>query len=193
MNIAWKPVKNFTKGRSQPIKGICIHIAESTAWQVYQTFNSEPKSSHYLVLKNGDIWQFCREQDTAWTQGFKDRPTAKLVLENIELNPNDYLLGIEHEGFGYEDISPEQYQSTSALVKDICARRGIPLDRIHIIRHHEINAGKTCPGRIDVDKIIQLAQPDEIKIEELKKVQLNLLQRILVELQKQLKRLLGKL
>ena len=176
----FKPIKNFTKGRTQPIKGIVIHIGEGTAWQIYNTFNSEPKSAQYLVLKNGDIWQFVLEQDTAWHAGYKDRPTARLVLDNIELNPNTYLIGIEFEGFGTQDITEIQYVNGSRLIGEIAKRHGLELNRDEILRHHEIRQSKTCPALISVDKLIRYAQnpPQISEIEDIK-IKISLLQKIL--------------
>lgn len=186
MNIKFLPVKSYTQGRTHPIKGICIHIAEGNASQVYQTFNNEPKSSHYLVLRNGDTWQFVREQDTAWAQGFKDRPIAKLVLENINLNPNEYLLSIEFEGTSKEDITEIQYLNGGKLIGEIAQRNGTPLNREKILRHNEIRQSKTCPALVSVEKLIRYAQqPPQISEIESIKIKISLLQK-LVEIFKSL-------
>src|SRR3990167_1883912 len=154
----YKPVKNFQKGRNgNTIKGICCHIAEGTAWQVYSTFNNEQKSSHYLVLKNGDTWQFVLEQDTAWAQGYKDRPTAKLVLDNIETNPNSYLVSIEFEGYGNQDLTEIQYVNGGKLIGEIAKRHSLQLNREVILRHNEIRKSKSCPGVVSVEKLIKYA------------------------------------
>ena len=176
----FKPVKNFTKGRTQPVKGIVVHIGEGTAWQIYNTFNSEPKSAQYLVLKNGDIWQFVLEQDTAWHAGYKDRPIARLVLDNIELNPNTYLIGIEFEGYGTQDITEIQYVNGGKLIGEISKRHGLGLNRNEILRHHEIRQSKTCPGLLSVEKLIRYAQsPPQISEIESIQVKLSLLQKLL--------------
>ena len=181
MNILFKSVKNFQKGRNgNVIKGICIHIAEGNAWQVYQTFNSEPKSSHYLVLKNGNMWQFVLERDQAWAQGYKDRPSAKLVLDNININPNEYLVSIEFEGYGSQDITEIQYMNGGKLIAEIAARNALQLNRETILRHNEIRKSKTCPGFVSVEKLIKYAfnPPDISEIESLK-TKISLLQKIM--------------
>ena len=83
-----KKVKNFTKGRGEHRpEMICIHLADGTAESVFQEFSGDTdKSSHYLVCKNGEIWQFVDENDTAWTQGLKVKVTAKFVLARPTLN-----------------------------------------------------------------------------------------------------------
>lgn len=159
MNIVQKPVKNFAAGRSgfKP-EGVVIHIGEGSQTSIYNTFLTEEKSSHYCVSYTGEIWQFVQEQDTAWTEGVVVRPTAQLVTTtHLGVNPNNYLIGIEHEGFGTIDFTEAQYTTTAQLVHDICVRWNIPFDRVHILRHNEIDADKTCPGIANVDRIVVMA------------------------------------
>lgn len=158
MKITKIPVPMFEKGRKNLILGICIHISDGTASQVLATFKTEEKSSHYLILKSGQIWQFVEDQNTAWAQGRVINPNAQLILERLNENPNSYLLSIEHEGYGWEDITEEQYQSSGELIYELSKLWKTPLDRIHIIGHNEINKGKICPGKIKIDKLIEIAK-----------------------------------
>src|SRR3990167_2239596 len=110
MNIIWKPVSNFTKGRDgyKPL-GVCFHIGDGSQsgifgkanapYENFGTFLHEEKSSHYNIGPEG-IWQHVKEEDTAWTQGKVVKPTLKLVLERFGINPNKFLLSVENEGFG---------------------------------------------------------------------------------------------
>lgn len=143
---------------------IILHIAEGNAQQVDSTFKYEEKSSNYFVLKNGDVIEYVPEELAAWTQGIIDRPTARLVKEWLKENPygklNKVCLSIEHEGYGHEDITPEQKFSTLNLIKSMCKKWNIPTDREHILRHQEINLSKTCPGKLNVDKIVSELQMD---------------------------------
>jgi hypothetical protein len=43
-------------------------------------------------------------------------------------------------------------------VKYLHDKWNIPLDSTHIIRHREINGGKTCPGVVNVERIIRQAR-----------------------------------
>ena len=201
MKIIPKPVFNYKKGRdSFRPEIIVIHIGEGTAKQIYQTFQAEEKSSHYLVCKNREVWQFVEDEDTAWANGTKVNPTAKYVLERPEVNPNLYSLSIENEGFTGDTIYESQYIDNADLVLELCEKWKIPLDENHIIPHNKIRADKRCPLPISVERILKLAQekkafqekPSEEKIIELQKIQLNLLQRILSVLTEKLKLLLKK-
>ena len=55
----------------------------------------------------------------------------------------DYQMAFGHRY--WEDYTPEQIAAVKALVEDICARWGIPLDAEHVIGHSLINR-KTDPG-----------------------------------------------
>lgn len=149
---------NFRPTRIQihPVDTIVIHVTEGSAASVRSWFN-DPKaqvSSHYMVTKAGGIVQFVREEDTAWHAGRVDHPTAAIVIERPNVNPNSYTIGIEHEGNGTEDLTPEQRAASVWLIAGICGRRSIPADRRHIIGHREIYSLKTCPGGINVDHLV---------------------------------------
>lgn len=154
---------NFAEGRNGPfaVDMIVCHVTEGDAASVVSWFNTpkgpknpNPVSAHYLVRKNGQILQFVDESDTAWHAGRIQAPTAPLVLERITVNPNTYSIGIEHEGSGREELTDAQRASSIALIADICARHHIPIDREHIVGHHEIFSGKTCPGGISVTRLV---------------------------------------
>jgi N-acetyl-anhydromuramyl-L-alanine amidase AmpD len=161
-----KPVPHFWQGRGtwKP-DCIVIHIGEGSANSIYQTFLTAQKSSHYCVNKDGSVWQFVQEKDTAWANGIVDGPKSTLVLSRPGVNPNRYTISIEHEGFATEDLTPAAYAATVQLVKDIAGRWNIPLDGVHVIRHRDITNKKSCPGLINVERIIQEAsaqpQPSE--------------------------------
>ena len=201
MNIILKPVPNFKKGReSFRPEIIVIHIGEGSAKQIYQTFQTQEKSSHYLICKNREVWQFVKEEDTAWANGNKVNPTAKHILERPEINPNVYSLSIENEGFTGDTIYESQYIDNADLVLELCEKWKIPLDENHVIAHNKIRADKRCPLPILTERIIKLAQekkefqqkPPEEKIEELRKIQLSLIQKILKAIQEKVNQLLKK-
>lgn len=154
---------NFAAGRNgtYPVDMIVVHVTEGDAASVIGWFNTpkgpthpNPVSAHYLVMKNGKIIQFVDEEDTAWHAGRVQAPTASLVLERSGVNPNSYSIGIEHEGDGTHELTDAQRAASVALIADICQRRHIPVDREHIVGHHEIFSGKTCPGKISVTRLV---------------------------------------
>jgi N-acetylmuramoyl-L-alanine amidase len=104
-------------------------------------------SAHYGVGYNGDrLVQWVDEKDAAWHAG------------DFEINLDS--IGIEHEDMGrYDDPRPDGlYATSAALVRRICERYGIPIDRAHIRAHREVSDSPTgCPDALDVDRIVTLA------------------------------------
>ncbi len=153
---------NFAYGRGEcpfPIDVIVIHVTEGDAASVRSWFkNPEAEvSSHYMVTKAGTIVRFVAEANKAFHAGQLVGPTAKLVRQRHAQGgwtPNSYGIGVEHEGSGREELTDAQRAASYALLADIIQRRSIPIDRDHIIGHHEVKALKTCPGAISVDRIV---------------------------------------
>lgn len=139
---------------------ITIHVTEGTADSARDWFkNSASKvSSHYLIAKNREIFQFVDEGDTAWANGRVYQPTSRLAIARAGRNPNSYTISIEHEGTAVGEWPETIYKDSAQLVAEIAARWGIPLDRDHIVGHREIYAKKTCPGKGDVGKIVRMAR-----------------------------------
>ena len=173
---------NHSSRNGQQVLGICVHITDATTRSVISHFTNPASkvSAHYLVTRTGDIIQFVDESKVAWHAGYKVRPTAKLVLDRIELNPNSYLIGIEHECLSNQDLTEIQYVNSAKLLSEICKRWSIPLSREFILKHHEIRADKTCPGIVSMEKLINLTfDPPQIsEISELQ-IKISLLQKIL--------------
>lgn len=161
MNIIQKPVRNYSAGRfGYKPEAIVIHIAEGYLDGAYSWFNnaSSQVSSHYMVGRNGAIWQFVKDEDTAWHAGGVNNPNWSLFKPGV--NPNFYTIGIEHEGFTGEKWSNEMYQATAELIAFLCAKFSIDLDRNHIIGHNQINSvsRKNCPGSgVDFSRLINQA------------------------------------
>jgi N-acetylmuramoyl-L-alanine amidase len=153
---------NFRKGRRATPDTIVIHVTEGTAASVIEWFNDPAAevSAHYMVEKDGTIVAFVHEDDEAWAQGRVDHPTAAVVRERPTVNPNAYCISIEHEGDGTHELTDAQRASSILLIRDIAARYNIPIDRRHVIGHHEIYAPKTCPGAISVDRLVHEAATD---------------------------------
>lgn len=203
MNYIQKPVKNFTKGRGDKRPEIIvIHLADGTKESVLQEFSNlaTQKSSHYLICKNREIWQFVQDSDTAYANGLKIKSTSEYILERPD-NPNAYSLSIENEGTRGDIFSDFQYEDNAQLVYELSEKWKIPLDRKHIIGHNEIRFDKACPLPLLVNRILKMAQDKknapiispEKKIEELKIIQVSLLKKVLVALQAKLAELLAKI
>ena len=154
------PAANYAVGRSQVPDCIVIHVAEASKAGVIADFTDPTyqKSSHFLVNQDGSITQFVSTANQAFGNGIVDNPTSELLLQRPGVNPNEWTVSIEHEGFAVDDFTEAQYATTTRLVKYLHDKWNIPLDSTHVIRHREINGEKPCPGIVDVERIIRGAR-----------------------------------
>jgi N-acetyl-anhydromuramyl-L-alanine amidase AmpD len=148
MNIVWKGSPNHNKGRAGTrIDRIVIHWFGKGTLEAANTRFQNPAnqvSAHYGIF-NGRVWQWVREEDTAWHSG------------NLAMNRRS--IGIENDA-GIEpphNLSEQDYRTLGEVVASISKRHGIPLDRTHVIGHRDVKP-TACPGSIDLDKVITLAK-----------------------------------
>ncbi len=161
MNIIQKKSSNFWVGRKgyKP-EAVVIHIMDGTLAGTDSWFANPASqvSAHYGIGRNGEVHQYVQENDSAWHAGRIDAPVWKFIRPNI--NPNLYTIGIEHEGKPEDIWTASMKQSSADLIREICERWQIPIDRYHVIGHYEIYSKKpNCPAtnkRI-LDELVALA------------------------------------
>lgn len=161
MNIIQKKSSNFWVGRKgyRP-EAVVIHIMDGTLPGTDSWFANPTSqvSAHYGIGKSGEVHQYVQENDAAWHAGRVDAPVWKLIRPNV--NPNLYTIGIEHEGKPDEGWTETMKQSSATLIREICQRWHIPIDRDHVVGHFEIFSKKpNCPAtnkRI-LDELVTLA------------------------------------
>jgi len=164
MNIINIPSPNFTVGRKiyNP-EAVVIHIMEGSLSGTDSWFksNASQVSAHYGIGQSGEVHQYVAEVNTAWHAGRVNAPSWQLIKttgNGAFINPNFYTVGIEHEGNEDSDWTDAMYNSSGEMIRGICSRWNIPIDRKHILGHHEIYSLKTCPGsKVDFTKLIALA------------------------------------
>lgn len=163
MNIVQKPSPNFWTGRAgfKP-EVIVIHIMDGTLAGTDSWFGSTASqvSAHYGIGTAGEVHQYVDEENTAWHAGRVSDPSFSLYKPGV--NPNRYTIGIEHEGNAYTVWSDAMKEASAELIRDICTRRNIPIDREHIIGHYQVFSGKpNCPAynKSIIDELITLATP----------------------------------
>jgi N-acetyl-anhydromuramyl-L-alanine amidase AmpD len=157
MRIEPHSTPNSTLGRVGRVPlGIVIHTTAGTFDGTCAWFANEESgvSAHYLVGADGRVARFVEEADTARHAGRVVRPTAALAALG---DPNLITVGVEFEDkgdpHGFE--RPElQYLVGGELLSAVAQRWQIPLDRAHVVAHREICADKTCPGNLEVDRLI---------------------------------------
>lgn len=163
MSVAWHPVPNFWVGRGgERVRAICLHVSEGGRAGVLSWFGN-PKSdtsAHYLVNKDGSVWQFVREEDTAWANGEVRSPDRRIRWLDDCLrrnqNPNRLTIAVETERRWQEPLTEPQYRALVELLRGLLARHALPADREHIVPHSAIDGVNraNCPGNLDWDRLL---------------------------------------
>jgi len=153
---------NYGIGRAgHKVDKIILHWIAGTLASCDATFqNPTRKASAHYGIGGDKLHQYVNESDTAWHAG--------------NLTVNRQSIGIEHEGGPTIPISDKTYKTSSLLIRDICQRYGIPLDRKHIKGHNEISATQ-CPGTLDIDRLIKMAKTENAIINDMTTEEKNLL------------------
>jgi hypothetical protein len=157
MTIQWKGSPNFTKGRGgKRIQYIVIHwFGVGNLDGANSRFqNPTAQVSAHYGISNYTVYQWIKDEDTAWHCGV--------------FKYNQESIGIEHEATTEKNATDTTYKVSSQLVKELCYKYNIPLDREHIIGHKEVKATQ-CPGTIDIDRIISLAKENTNMTDQEKK------------------------
>src|SRR5918995_6531956 len=137
--VTWlKGDGNFTKS-SRPatsLDRIVVHVTEGAFWGSVQWLKNPRAhaSSHFVVSRSGKIVQLVHLSDIAWHAG--------------HWGTNARSVGIEHEGFTYgpHGFTAAQYHASARLAAWIARRSLMPIDRRHVIGHHEVPDGRGGRG-----------------------------------------------
>ncbi|MCJ0826221.1 N-acetylmuramoyl-L-alanine amidase [Luteimonas sp. 50] len=123
----WVPSPNFEPRRPNLI---VIHATEqdsvAESLDTLRTGNSGgPVSAHYLVGRDGDLYQLVADDQRAWHAG----PGRWGTITDV----NDASIGIELDNDGESDFAPAQIDALVRLLDDLCTRLRIP--RTQVIGH----------------------------------------------------------
>jgi hypothetical protein len=106
------PDSNFS-GPMKGFMGLILHIAEGSYLGTISWMKNpiSDVSSHTVHGHAGERAQMLDINLTAWTQS----------------NGNGWWVSVEHEGFNYEALTPEQLESTAQLYAWLVQNKGVPL------------------------------------------------------------------
>jgi N-acetylmuramoyl-L-alanine amidase len=102
-------------------------------------------SATFLVGRDGRLGQFVSIHDHAFHAGIISSPTWPLIRPR-PANPNEYTVGIEHEGTGRQEWTEKQWLTSAMLNWWLALRFGWPLLENSFPPHRTIRATKSCPG-----------------------------------------------
>ncbi len=126
----WTPSKNYNA--RQPSMIVLHYTQEGSAQEALDTLRTRnsggPVSAHYLIGKDGTIYQLVAEDERAWHAGDSQWGATDDV--------NSRSIGIELDNNGSEPFAQPEIDSLLRLLTDITARLGIP--RTSIVGHADI-------------------------------------------------------
>lgn len=149
--------------------------------------NDRRVSSHYVVKPDGtEVTQMVDEARASHHAGIVSNPNPKYVKKDSNgkiINPNYYSIGIENADKNQPHTWDRtgQHKALAILIRDICKRWNLPISRDYICGHRELYDKKTCPGNIDVDYVVKLAQEADFDMDDDTKRALDVLQQAKAE------------
>jgi N-acetyl-anhydromuramyl-L-alanine amidase AmpD len=126
--ISMPAVASFTPGRGKNhIQGIVLHSTDGTEKSDVQTLRGlDPQhqvSANYYITRDGRIFQFVNDQDTAWHAG--------QTIDNSRYG-NSATLGIEQEHIdGKQDWPKAQVEAAAGLVASLRAKYGLGQNQVY--------------------------------------------------------------
>jgi hypothetical protein len=119
-----------------PIRRVIMHYTTSRNVDGTIAWFKDPisqVSAHYVIARNGDIYQMVRDADKAWH--------AK--------NANAESIGIEHSAAQGDQMTPAQELASISLVRWLLSEYKLPKSAIHGHKYTPENAGTTnCPNHL---------------------------------------------
>lgn len=95
----WVPLRNYTAGGQQEVRGLVVHIMQGSFAGSRSWFNNPDSqaSSHFGNAKDGRLEQWVDTKDRAWAQAAG----------------NKSWLSIENEGFAPDSLTAEQFENVA--------------------------------------------------------------------------------
>jgi len=128
---------NASSRKGSDIDMIVLHHTVGTAASAIATFQRyDPingASAHYIIAKDGTIFQMVEDQYKAWHAG----------------NDNPNSIGIEHEAFDGDKLTAAQEKASIALCKWLRKEYNIP--KANVTGHRfspKCTTGTACPGAL---------------------------------------------
>lgn len=144
--ISW----GFTKASDRKIDTVVVHTSynslggdEYDANKIIDIYKQYEVSAHYLILRDGTIYQLVADQNIAWHAGVSEMPDGRK-------NVNDFSIGVEVINTKDGKFTDAQYSALNSLIAGLQKKYEIK----YILGHDEIAPGrKTDPWGIDWKKV----------------------------------------
>jgi N-acetylmuramoyl-L-alanine amidase len=137
LTTTFTPSPNFSNRKGARVEYIILH---HTAGQTddadmsWLTADESAVSAHYLIYRNGRVYQLVKEEDAAWHAGKVDKA--------FPANMNARSIGIELCHLGANDVpfTEAQYAALIPLLKDLVERYNVRPSKL--LGHRDIAPGR---------------------------------------------------
>jgi N-acetylmuramoyl-L-alanine amidase len=127
---AFIPSPNHSSRNGAVIEVIVLHCTECSldvTLSEFQNQGGNQVSAHYVIDRNGDIYQMVADSDRA----------------NHCMGANQNSIGIEHVGSETDTLAPEQQNASASLIRWLVGQYNIPKTSIY---GHDFTPGYNRPG-----------------------------------------------
>ena len=142
--ILQKPTPHKSSREGHKVSLVVIHGDAGKTDDGTIAWLADPASKvsyHYLIGRNGRVYQFVPEQQKAWHAGISSYNGEKVVNS---VNPFSIGICFANNGTGAEGYTDIQYVEGAKLLAAVCKRHNLPLHRVR--GHWEVSPGrKTDP------------------------------------------------
>lgn len=144
--VSW----GFQKAESRKVDTIIVHTsydsigaAPYSVEGLIKEYKSYQVAPHYLIDRNGVIYELVEEKDIAYQAGKSQMPDGRQDV-------NGFSIGIELMNTKIGQITAEQYQALNDLIKDIKSRHEIK----YVLGHNQIASDrKDDPWNLDWNRV----------------------------------------
>jgi N-acetyl-anhydromuramyl-L-alanine amidase AmpD len=162
--IVQRPSPNKGYGQDRPWwRAVTWHISEGDLESTlsWLTAPISEASAHFVIARDGTIYQLVPTDQAAWAQGGVCNPDlANPIVEQTvtsKVNPNLRSYSIECVGYSGHGLAGSLTQNQAASLQRVtallCFKAGISADRTHILGHYQWDSctRPNCPGFASVE------------------------------------------
>lgn len=157
--IIQRPSPNYGYPGASPIwRAVTWHISQGSLESTLDWLcdPASDASAHYVIARDGEIYQLVDLENAAWAQGKVDKPDLgnPIVRQTVEAGVNPNLRSYSIECVGYSQyghagaLTVDQALALQRVTAYLCWHGRLSADRTHILGHYQWDdvTRPYCPG-----------------------------------------------